>query len=346
LDGSVAFSKGYRRLFFTRIFEGPKAFRGQTAVTYLSIANPYDQDATVRIRLRGTLALEKTTTIAAKGLLYSSIGDLFGQAVDIGSGYLDVEVLQGNGIVGFELVRLPACSTVIGLTGVPGNSSSDSFSAQMATGRQSPGLSFFTEIKLVNVGSAPRTAVIRVLGNDGNQLAAAMNFTLDPGQALERDIGQMFAFGNSASSPLQVGSLRVETNGSDVIGDVVFGDPLALQFAAALPLQAQAFSRAVFSQVANGQGYYTGLAFYNPGNTAADITLEVFREDGQSAGAITLSLGAGKRVSNLLAELVPASNQQMRGYVLVRSTLPLIGQELFGDTSLTFLSAVPPTIIN
>jgi hypothetical protein len=51
------------------------------------------------------------------------------------------------------------------------------------------------------------------------------------------------------------------------------------------------------------------------------------------------------RVSRLLIEWMPATTGQMRGYVMVRSTQPLIAQQLFGDTGMNFLSAVPPAVI-
>jgi hypothetical protein len=45
-----------------------------------------------------------------------------------------------------------------------------------------------------------------------------------------------------------------------------------------------------------------------------------------------------------LSELVPASAGRLGGYVVVRSTRPIIGQQLFGDYTQTYLSASPPTI--
>ena len=57
-------------------------------------------------------------------------------------------------------------------------------------------------------------------------------------------------------------------------------------------------------------------------------------------------LAAGHRLSKLVPELVPDSDGQAGGYIVVRSTAPLIAQQLFGalgPEGIRLLSAVPPT---
>jgi hypothetical protein len=142
-----------------------------------------------------------------------------------------------------------------------------------------------------------------------------------------------------------VGSLRVEANGAGVIGDVIFGDPASFRYAAALPLQSEKFTRAVFSQVANVAPFFTGLAIYNPGTVAAQVTIEVYNATGALAGQATVPVGAGQRISRLVSQLVPATASQAGGYVSIRSTQAIIAQQLFGDNGSNFLSAVPPTIV-
>ena len=69
------------------------------------------------------------------------------------------------------------------------------------------------------------------------------------------------------------GITRVEADGPGIIGDVTFGDPTTFQYAASLPMQTLTFTKAIFSQVANALGYFTGLALYNPGTSAASVGL-------------------------------------------------------------------------
>ena len=142
-----------------------------------------------------------------------------------------------------------------------------------------------------------------------------------------------------------VGSLRVEESGPGVIGDVIFGDPASFRYAAALALQSEKFTQAVFSQIANLAPFFTGLAIYNPGTVAAQVTIEVYNATGVLAGQASVPVGAGQRISRLVSQLVPATASQAGGYVNIRSSQPIIAQELFGDTGSNFLSAVPPTVV-
>ena len=89
-----------------------------------------------------------------------------------------------------------------------------------------------------------------------------------------------------------VASLKVDVDAAGVIGDVLFGHP-QLTYAAAMPLQDAPFTRAVFSHVACGMGYFTGLGLYNAGAAAATVTVRSYKADGELTGTRQLSLGAG-----------------------------------------------------
>jgi len=142
-----------------------------------------------------------------------------------------------------------------------------------------------------------------------------------------------------------VGSVQLTAEGPGVVGDVVFGDPVEFTYAAALPLQTRTFKEAVFSQVANLTTFFTGLALYNPNAQAADITIQVFDSTGDSTGVHEFTLDPGKRISDLVANLVPETMGQVRGYIVIRSTVGIVAQQLFGDFKLNLMSAVPPTLV-
>ena len=99
------------------------------------------------------------------------------------------------------------------------------------------------------------------------------------------------------------------------------------------------------SQVASGQGLFTGLALYNPGDIATDVVLSVFAPSGSRRGAALITLGGRQRISRTLVELIPGVRGQVDGYLLLESELPIVAQQLFANRDLTFLSAVPPTIL-
>ena len=111
-----------------------------------------------------------------------------------------------------------------------------------------------------------------------------------------------------------VGSLIVEADGDGVVGDVIFGDSADFAYAASLPLQTQAFTEALFNQVANVSGFFTGLAFFYPGSAEGgspqgpqpdtEITIQVFLPGGEMVGESLVTLGVGERTSQLVEQLV------------------------------------------
>jgi len=336
VDGSVVFTQKSKVLYFTRVFEGPKSYRNQAATTKLSLVNPNRTPAVLKLTLfnQSSAAVSSVNvTIPGYGCVYDSIPALFATPVTLSGGYVKVECTQGDGVVGFELVQLQDRDTLIGLNAAitPGK---DLYSAQLA---EVPGL--YTSVKIINTGQTLSTVVLEAIGDDGKPLGAPYTVDLVPGASLEKDAGEIFGWKAGQS---HVGSLKIQGSTQNLVGDVVFGDT-AFVSAAAMPLQTTQLRRAVFSQVANGMGLFTGLAFYNPADDTASVKVQVFSPEGEMTGEANLDIPSGGRMSQLLSELVPSTQNQIRGYVLVTSSKLLIAQQLFGDGN--FLAAVPPSVL-
>ena len=372
MDGAVAFHDQARRLILTRVYEGPSAFQGQAATTFLSLANPNDMDVDFTLtyippedgpvpsllRREGPV-FQKALTLVGKGVLFGSLTQIFPEILPASGGYLDVEVTQGGGLVGFELVRLDQRGTLFGLNASFAPGALESFSAQLASSAN-----IFTSTKLVNTGDALRRVTLTPVGADGTDLADTVTLMLDPAQSLEGLVSELFDFSSQASQDVGrqgvhpagslslqedgevvEGSLRVVADGDGIVGDVVFGDPLGFTYAAALPLQSRPFIYALFNHVATVEGFFTGLALYNPGADSAEIRVQVFSDDGSQSGDTMMTLGAGARTSKLVRQLDPATIGQTGGFIRITSSQPLVAQQLFGTSSLSLLSAVPPTVL-
>lgn len=365
LDGSVAFTEQSNVLYFTRLLEGPSAVStlqgGRGAQTLLSIANPNDEAVSLTLHLHppgaeesGAGALENPLSaeraLPARGLLVESLSSLFNLTGPVDGGFVKVEV-GGPGAVGFALIDLD--DTVMGLNAAVPSDHATSFSAQLASGDAS-GLHFFTSVKLVNTAEEPRTVTLTAYREDGSLLGVFEGLALDPNESFQGFVNTIFNLG-SVLDPATVGSLKVEADGPGVIGDVWFGDPIRLEFGAALPLQTRLFTRAVFSQVASGaieQGnpaltFFTGVALYNPNQEEAEVTIRVFDPEGNLVGETLppITLGPNQRLSDVIGSLVPSVTVRLGGYIAIESTRPLVAQQLFGNLSLSFLSAVPPTVV-
>jgi hypothetical protein len=99
-----------------------------------------------------------------------------------------------------------------------------------------------------------------------------------------------------------------------------------------------------FSHVAQGGGYFTGLAILNTQTDAATVTIEVHSESGALVASKVVSLQGGERLVGLISELFPNVQNQMGGFVRVVSTRPVLGLQIFGslNSSGGFLTNVPP----
>ena len=353
LDGSVAFKEKSNLLYFTRLWDGLGSFPALDgpvdSETFLGLANPNPEAITLSIKLfapdGAQLSSTVTRDLAALGSLWESLSSLFNAGV-VADGYVTVEA-TGSGAIGFGLIDMGG--TLLGFNASSAGSETRLYSAQLANGGPS-GFSFFTSVKLVNTSTSARAVTLTASDEEGQQIGIS-NPTLDPRSSFQSSVEEIFSLGPANDGPLVVGSLKVEADGPGVVGDVVFGDPTVMRYAAALPLQSRLLTRAIFSHVANGRGatpadnLFTGLAFYNPGQSEVEITIKVFSPDFVLTGDTKLTLGPNERVSEILHAMIPASLGQNGGYIEVTSTAPVVAQQLFGNEALDYLSAVPPNII-
>jgi hypothetical protein len=292
--------------------------------------------------------VEKELQIPAKGAVSGTVVDLLGEGnspEDEGfRGILRAEVIEGPGIVASHMVELPEQGTMFALNGLSPKQASKLYSAQFAS---IPDF-LFTSLKLFNSAAEPRTVKLTPVSDEGEHLVQPVTVVLQPSEWIEEDAGSLFRIpeGEIELTDGFVGSLVVEVpEGGGVIGDVVFGlNDLA--YAAALPLQTEEFTKAVFSHVANMPGvYFTGLALFNPGEKESRVDIEVYSPGGENTGSADIRLGAGERLSDTLSNLVPETRQQVGGFIVLASGGPMIAQELFGTVALTLLSAVPPKVL-
>ena len=330
LDGGVALTEVVNSFNFTRVFEGPNAFPGgQGASTRLSVLNPNEGPVTVSLKhhpiaqdsdgLQGVLPLQITRTIQGRSLIDETVSQLFG--IDLAGGRIEGEVLEGEGVVAFEVIQLTDRDTVLGLNTARGNPNSFAYSAQLAS---QPGLS--TNVNLINTADETRNLILTAVREDGTNRGSPVPVILEAGKQFSAREDVLFgqvAEGllPAGSEPTFVGSLIVEADGDGVVGDVIFGDDFDFQYVASLPLQTQVFTEALFNQVANFPGFFAGLAFFYPGAAvpalsqaspqgelpSAEITIRVFQAMGELAGVSVQVSAVGERLSKRLPELVPES---------------------------------------
>ena len=354
LDGSAAFTAQSQKLYFTRLYSGPvfPTLSGfKEAATWLSLVNPNDVTINLTLRLYANMGQpvgpDVSRSIPPNGRIYETLAAMFSLQSPIADGFVEVTV-DGPGAIGFELVQLP--DGLLGLNAAVDNPSNVGYSAQLGHSRD-----VFTSVKVVNptatAANITMTAYIRQ--SDGTIDVRPTQFSLGPKQSVQQNVENLFALGPGGTTQI-VGSIKVESTVNGVIGDVVFGDPQTAKFIAALPLQTVLFRKAINGQVSNGRyvsnpslDSFTGIALFNPNQVQAQVTVEVFDRDGAKIGEKILTLSPNERISKVLYEsdFIPDTLGLVRGYVVITSNQPIVAQELFGNNTLDYLSAVVPTVI-
>jgi hypothetical protein len=274
---------------------------------------------------------EAVRLIPGKASLIGDLSELFGLGT-VKDGFVRVEVVEGEGIVGSQLIELTETASLVSLPAQAPGDASSLYSAQLA---DIPGL--FTSLKLINTGQVARTARVTVIGDDGEILAQPKEVRLEAMTSLEERAGSWFEW---VPGKERIGSLKIDVDGPGIIGSVLFG-AVEGDTAAALPLEFEPMRQATFSQVANGMGVHTGIALFNPGSETVQLTLKVFTAEGAESGETTVTLQPGRRLSRRVSELLPMTEGQIGGYITLSATGPVVAQELFGGSE--FLSAVQPS---
>lgn len=186
------------------------------------------------------------------------------------------------------------------------------------------------------------TVTLTLRGNDGRELAPPVMVQLAGRQAIQQGLAELFSL-EDPGTPIG-GWVLVESDLPGILGavEIVTFDGRAMT---AVPAQAVPTRRIVFSHVAQGLGYSTGLALLNPGDEPASIAIEVFDPDGVRVDQGVLNLAAGERVAQLLGEFLPAFPGLVGGYVRITSDREILGLQLFFTDDLEQLSAVPGQVL-
>ena len=363
LDGGIAETDRARRLVFSRVHQGEGAFpvgNGTlTATTHFYLANPNDVPLGGIVQLvgfDGAVRAQTPINLPASGFTERE-SDLLFEIERIDQGYVVVQFDEPGGIA-FSLIQVG--DTLFGNPPIRVPEGQVAYSAQLAHGSLG-GVDLMTLVRVINLSDQTRSVELTSVAENGALIQTLDPVQLQPGGAVEIDGAQVLGLsggaveieaaapGLSGEVSARVGSLIVSADGAGVVGDVVFGESGAFRFGAQLLLLHQGFQRAFFGHVANSTAKalqdqtFTGIALFNPNLEDALVEIAVIGSDGLPTGQVEFVLKAGERLSRVLPELVPESAGQVGGYVLVQSNLLLIGQELFGNNTLDYLSAVPPT---
>jgi len=191
-----------------------------------------------------------------------------------------------------------------------------------------------TEAVLVNPSAGSVSVELRLLGPAA---ADPVRFALAPESAAVLKLSEVFGI---RAGNLVTGSVWITASGGTGILGSAWLRTTDYRSMAALPLEVPG-THVQFPQVAQGQGFWTGLSITNVGTAANHVSLEALDAEGRSLGTYEADLGPGEQRVSLLYQWIRATIGVMAGRIEIRSSAPLLATEIFGSDNLSFMTAVP-----
>jgi len=316
--------------------------------TEISLTNPGNTSVSVEMRVVGPSG-QSLRTVNTQMPPRGTFSHVVTDATVSNGVYVDVRA-SGGKIIGLE--RIGTEESFAALIGQDAElASTRLYGPQFATGYLGNNLRIDTHIALANPSSSRAPVVLRLLNDNGHEIAAPAVYTLAAGNLISIEGWKLFGLPDPVTaSTIITGSLVVESD-LGLIGAMTFGDPAGGSYLAALPLMSSSSARReiFFGHVAAGRlgiiDYFTGLALVNPSTTeAANIQIELHDKDGRILAQTTTPyhLAPGGKTANLVQQLIPNfPESQFGGYMRLVSDIEVNAYMLIGDNYYNFLSAVP-----
>ncbi len=324
LDGSEAPAKA-QKLVFNHV----KVDGGYS--TELNIVNPAIKDAHLQVQLispSGVLQL-KELQIPAHGLARLDVASYFADSDLDPAVYVALD--SDEEIVGYELIR----STEGDAYGLNARPSAEKLSSLYFQQLSVLGNSR-TGIGVVNYSSNPVILTFSAIKSDGTVFDSRdirnnpVTRSLRANESLYEDVAVLFGFHGDKEVE---GSITVRATADAINGYVTYGSGIS-GAAAAVVSSAEGRKRAIFSHVATGSEFYTGLTLFNPGTLPANIRVMVIKTGGQAVGTYDGVIQPGGRLSRRLGstDFIPQAGEQVGGFLWVRSDLPVYMSSFIGTS--------------
>jgi hypothetical protein len=214
------------------------------------------------------------------------------------------------------------------------------FTATLIAPQYSVGDGWNSTLSVVNLDGLPGQLKVTFMRDNGTPAAQSRVLSV-PAHGLVAIDGKIFIT-EAGLSPFH-GYAVIEGYGLSLAGSVRIGDANGNDFSTQLPLANAPESSVVFSQIASGSVFYTGLTILNPGLLDASVTLELYSQAGKLEASRTDVLPARQRRSKLLTEYFPelAGKERNGGYLRLKADPGVASFALIGTQSRSVLSALP-----
>ena len=327
IDGAEAVARGAGTVVFPEIFSGGQDF------TELNILGAGPVTLELR-RTSGSLVQSRDIQLPGQfGRFSSYVSDIFSAAVPAES-----YVLARSGqfaIFGYE--TFGSGEFLGGRNAIPVEEFARQidialFAAQLA---DLPGILQST-LTLINPTDSPADLTLTAFrtGVSSGVPSATANLTLGARAMLRADGRTLLGLPAGDF----VGWLRIDSDISGIVGDISFGNPDRTSLAS-VQLQRSTLTDVVYSHVADGLGFFTGLTFLNVSGDPANVIVEVFNQNAQRTGVGSFLLRPFEHFAQGLPQIIPGFQPQIGGNIRVTSSVGIFSFEIF-----TFAPAGGPVL--
>jgi len=305
--------------------------------TELSVINPNGIDVPVTIRLFGNdaeLAPPFMRQIVRAGGYQSDVSSMFPSADMTQARYIRIRTTQAPiaSLVQIRGFLVPTESAIINGTNVAPASAELNFPHVINGGLT--GANYTTVIGVTNVSTSSQTVTITFNPDAGAPITVTR--TLSANGALRETAQSLF----NLAPEFQSGWVRASGTGA-ITGFAAYADSIAGGFAVVPAGVSQ--TNLFFPHIADGPPQWqTGIALLNVSSTPANVEVYAVTPTASLIGSARLTLDPGKKIANVIHELIPQTRGVNGGFVFVRTTnnVPLYGMELFYTEDLKVLSNV------
>ena len=192
-------------------------------------------------------------------------------------------------------------------------------------------------LTVINFSAEEAVVTLTLNPEDGQLEVGPVEVTLQSGMVLKGDVADLF--GLEDTGQIVSGWVDVVSDREGLLGSVEFQlfDGKAMSV---LPFFPEGSKRIIFSHVAQGLGFGTGMVLLNPTDQTATVNVILRLVDGSQVTATQLVLKPGERVSLLLEQLFGQEIEQIGGRIDLLSDVAIIAVELFFSEDGEILSAV------
>jgi hypothetical protein len=291
--------------------------------TEVSVLNGNAESTSVTLTLYandGSVISSKNATLPARGLMRQTLLSIFG-AIDF-SAASHLRVRGDRPVVTHEVVadiQIPGTALrreTGALSGQTATNSTRYVIPEFATGGGWQSL-----LGLINTSGVGQELTLTAYKEDGTPWSTASNpkrVSLPGNGGVRGTVADLFGF---SPETLRAGWIEVRASVGFINAYIGYGNTLTPSFALVQAVPAEDATRfAVYSHVAEGVGYYTGLTVVNPGTDPVDLEFFTLRPDGTTVGRSTFTLGPNQHRAQLFREVLTASlRRALRFFEWIRS---------------------------